>query len=189
MRVVLVMISLVAALTLVNTAAAKPNKAMQINATVAADGCGVTGLECGSGGGGSCLCFVAFWNFAGDTRITPALGALAFAGSYSDGYFCSDIGDDLSCLVPLTYTRSLTLTLTAPNGDQLVLAEDFASSTRPSLLSQGESPVRGAWTVDPQQSTGRLARYTGSGTYTLSYAGHDTYATFTIALTGSLTFE
>jgi len=189
MRVVLAMISLVASLTLVNAAAAKPNKTTQITATVAGDGCGVTGLECGSGGGGSCLCFVAFWNFAGDARIAPPLGALAFTGAYSDGYFCSDISDDLSCLVPLTYTRSLTLTLTAPNGDQLVLVEDFASGTRPSLLSQGDSPVQGEWTVDPEQSTGRLVRYTGSGTYTLSYAAHDTDATFTIALTGSLTFQ
>jgi hypothetical protein len=35
----------------------------------------------------------------------------------------------------------------------------------------------------------RFTRYTGSGTYTLSYESHYTYATFTIALAGSLTFH
>ena len=95
----------------------------------------------------------------------------------------------MSCLVPLTYTRSLTLTLTAPNGDQLVLVEDFASGTRPSLLSQGDTSVQGAWTVDVDQSSGRLARYSCSGTFTLSYENQSSYAMFTISLTGSLTFQ
>jgi hypothetical protein len=188
MRAAIVMIILVAGFALASTATAAPIKTTDINATLVGNGCGVTGLECGSGGGGSCVCFVAFWNFAGRTNIAP-LGSLAFTGSYSDGYFCSDIGNDLSCLVPLTYVRTLTLTFTAPNGNKLVLAENFSSSTRPSLLSEGDNPVEGAWSVDPAQSSGRFARYTGSGTYTLNYEGHDTYATFRLALHGTLTFR
>jgi len=135
MRLVIAMISMAAALALASTAVATPNKETQINAVLVGNGCGVTGLECGSGGGGSCICFVAFWNFAGRSNISPPLGAFRFDGSYSDGHQCAEIGDDLSCLVPLTYTRSLTLTLRAFNGDQLVLSEDFASITRPPLLS------------------------------------------------------
>lgn len=189
MKLVIAMIILVAALALATTAEATPTKTKQINATLLGTGCGVTGLECGEGGGGSCVCFSAFWNFAGRTNISPPLGSLAFTGSYSDGYFCSDIGDDFSCLVPLTYFRSLTLTLSAPNGDKLVLGENFSSNTRPLLLSEGDNPVQGAWTVDPARSTGRFTRYTGSGTYTLSYESQYTYATFTIALAGSLIFQ
>jgi hypothetical protein len=189
MKLVIAIIILVAALALASTAEATPTKTTQINATLVGTGCGAAGPDCGVGGGGSCVCFVAFWNFAGHTNISPPLGSLAFTGSYSDGYFCSEIGDNFSCLVPLTYFRSLTLTLSAPNGDKLVLGENFSSNTRPSLLSFGDNPVRGAWTVDQARSIGRFTRYTGSGTYTLSYEGHNTYATFTIALAGSLTFQ
>jgi hypothetical protein len=189
MKLVLAMISLVAALALVSTAEATPNQTTSINVTLVGNGCGVTGLECGVGGGGSCLCLLAFWSFAGRTNISPPLGSLAFTGRYSDGYVCPDIGSDFTCLAPLTYLRSLTLTFASPNGDELVLGEDFSSTTKPLLLSQGDNPLSGAWTVDPARSTGRFTRYTGSGTYTLSYESHYTYATFTIALVGSLTLH
>jgi hypothetical protein len=188
LRIVIAMLSVVAMLGLVSTGAAAPAKTTPIDAVLAGNGCGVTGLECGTGGGGSCLCEAAFWNFAGRANI-PRLGRLDVTGRYEDGFFCSDIGDDLSCAVPLTYTRSLTLTLTAPNGDTLVLDEDFASTTRPLLLSGGDNPVQGHWTVDPDQSTGRFAGDTGSGTYTLGDQGQSDHATFTIALTGSLTSQ
>jgi hypothetical protein len=190
MKLVIVIITLVAALALATTADAKPTKTTQINATLVGTGCGITGLECGEGGGGSCVCLSAFWNFAGHTNVSPPLGSLAFTGSYSDGYFCSEIGEDFSCLVPLTYFRSLALTLSAPNGDKLVLTENFSSSTRPLLLSLGDDHVQGAWNVSPALSSGRFARYTGSGTYTLNYDPSPfTYANFTIALAGSLTFQ
>jgi hypothetical protein len=188
MKLGIAMIVLVAGLAFASTAAAKPTKTISINATLAGTGCGVTGLECGSGGGGSCVCFFAFWNFAGRTNIS-SLGSLAFTGSYSDGYLCSDIGPNFSCLVPLTYVRLLTLTLTAPSGDQLVLSENFSSNTRPLLLSEGDNPVDGAWTVDSALGTGRFAGATGSGTYTLHYESHTTFASFTIALDGSLTIR
>jgi hypothetical protein len=189
MKLVIAMITLVAALALATTAEATPTKTTQINATLVGTGCGTTGTLCESGGGGSCLCFFGFWNFAGRTNISPPLGSLAFTGSYSDGVFCSEIGPELTCLVPPTYVRRLTLSLSAPDGDKLVLGENFSSTTRPLLLSLGDTRVQGAWNVDPAQSTGRFRRYTGSGTYTLTYESHYTYATFTIALAGSLTFQ
>jgi hypothetical protein len=188
MRAFIAVVFLVAGFAFATTAQATPTKTTKVNATLVGTGCGVTGLECGSGGGGSCICFVAFWNFAGRTTIS-SLGALAFAGSYSDGYFCSDISDDLSCLVPLTFERSLTLTFTSSSGGKLVLVENFSSSVRPLLLSEGDNPVAGEWSVDPAQSTGRFTRYNGSGTYSLNYQGHDTYATFTVGLQGTLTFH
>jgi len=178
-------------LALATTAEAKPSKTTQINATLVGTGCGVTGLDCGLGGGGSCVCQTEYWNFAGRTNISPPLGSLAFTGSYSDGFICTDIGEDFSCLVPITYFRSLTLTLIAANGDKLVLGENFSSTTRPLLLSLGDSQVQGAWNVDPAQSTGRFAHYTGSGTYTLNYdvPSPFTHAVFTLELAGSLTYR
>jgi hypothetical protein len=188
MRPLIAMLVLVGAFALPGTVQASAPKTFAINATLVGDGCGVAGTDCGAHGGGSCVCDVAFWNFAGHTNIAP-LGRLAFTAFYSDGFFCSEIGNDFSCLVPLTYERLLTLTFTAPSGDKLVLAENFASTTRPPLLSQGDNPVGGNWSVDPAQSTGRFARYTGSGTYTLSLEDHSTYETFTLALQGTLTFH
>jgi hypothetical protein len=186
MRACIAMVILVGGLAVATAPQAAASRTTGINATLVGNGCGATGLECGSGGGGSCVCLSGFWNFAGQTTI-PALGALSLAGSYSDGYFCSEVGPDFNCLVPLTYTRSLTLTFTAHNGDKLVLAEDFSSDTRPPLLIEGDNPVGGAWSVDPTQSTGRFAQYTGSGTYSLNYQDQQTYATFTLALQGTLT--
>jgi hypothetical protein len=189
MKLVIATIILVAALALATTAEATPTKTTQINATLVGTGCGTTGTFCTLAGGGSCVCLVGFWEFAGRTNISPPLGSLAFSGSYLDGFICSEVGSDLSCLVPFTYLRRLILTLSAPDGDKLVLGENFSSTTRPLLLSSGATRVQGAWNVDPAQSTGRFRRYTGSGTYTLTYESHYTYATFTIALAGSLTFQ
>lgn len=193
MKLLVAVVILVAGFALATTAEATPTKTKGktkgINATLVGTGCGVTGLECGIGGGGSCICLVAFWNFAGQTNISPPLGALSFTGRYSEGNFCSEIGPLLECLVPVTYVRSLTLAFTAANGDKLVLAEDFSSTTRPLRLLEGDNPVGGAWSVDPAPSTGRFTRYSGSGTYTLTAEFHENSATFSIALAGSLTFQ
>jgi hypothetical protein len=190
MKLAIAFVSLVAALALVNAAEATANKTTNITATLVGTGCGVTGLECGTAGGGSCVCEVTFWQFAGRTNISPPLGSLAFRGEYSDGFRCSDIGDNFDCLVPLTYFRSLTVTLTAPSGDKLVLGENFSSETPPLLFTLGDNPVPGAWTVDPAGSSGRFTRYTGSGTYTLGVDNSpNTYANFTLVLAGSLTFK
>jgi len=180
---------LVAGFVFATTAEAKPTKTQPINATLVGSGCGVTGPECGTGGGGSCVCFAAFWGFTGETNISPPLGAVSFTGRYSESNFCGEIGPQFECLVPVTYTRSLTLTFTAPNRDKLVLVEDFSSTTPPLRLWQGDNPVGGAWSVDPAQSTGRFTRYSGSGTYTLTAEFHENSATFTIGLSGSLTFQ
>jgi hypothetical protein len=189
MKLAVALICLVAAIALVTTAEAKSNTT-HINATLVGTGCGVTGLECGEGGGGSCVCLDAFFNFAGHTNISPPLGSLAFTAHYVDGYFCDNIGEDFSCLVPLTYFRELTLTFTAASGDKLVLSENFSSSTAPLLLSLGDDHVQGAWHVSPALSTGRFTRYTGSGSYTLNYDPSPyTYANFTLELAGSLTFK
>ena len=190
MKLAIAFVSLVAALALVAVAEATPNKTTNIAATLVGTGCGDTGLECGTGGGGSCVCESTFWRFAGKTNISPPLGSLAFAASYQDGFFCSDIGPDFDCLVPLTYFRSLTVTLTAHNGDKLVLSENFGSETPPLLFTLGDNPVSGGWTVNPAGSTGRFTRYTGSGTYTLSVDNSPfTHTNFTLALSGSLTFQ
>jgi hypothetical protein len=193
MKLAIVIISLVAALALPATAEAKPTRTTSIDATLVGTGCGnFSGLDCFDGGqGGSCLCLSTTWNFAGNTKISPPLGPLAFTGTYSDGYFCSEEGPgQFECLVTI-YFRSLTLTLTAANGDKLVLRENFASTTRILLLSLGQNPAQGAWNVDPARSTGRFTHYTGSGTYTLSVGQQDPLTTdvpFTLELAGSLTF-
>jgi hypothetical protein len=190
MRIVIAIISIVAALALVGTAAATPNKTTQINTVLVGDGCDFNaGFECGSGGGGSCVCEDAYWNFAGSTNISPPLGALSFTGHYEEEFLCGEIGTFFDCLVPLTYIKTLILRLTARNGDRLVIAEHYVSTTQPPFLMTDSNPVQGEWTVDPDQSSGRFARYTGSGTYTLGYESHYTTATFTIALTGSLTLH
>lgn len=183
MKLVMALIIVVVGLALTTTAEA--TSTTTVHTTFVGNGCGATGLDCRTGGGGSCLCTVALWNFAGRTNIS-SLGSLVFAASYSDGYFCSAIGST-SCLVPLTYERSLTLTFTTPSGGDLVLDENFSSGMRPLLLSQGDNPINGVWIVDPALSTGRFTRYAGSGTYNLYYVSHYMYATFIVALDGSLT--
>jgi hypothetical protein len=196
MRIVIATISLVAALALVSTAAATQKKTTQINTVLVGDGCdfGTGGnLVCGIAGGGSCICLVGIWNFAGSTNISPLLGAVTFTGDYSDGYFCDgSISSDFVCSEPITYLRTLVLTLITPSGDRLVLDEQYVSMTRPpgGLVSIDDNLViQGSWTVDPSLSTGRFARYTGWGIYTLGIESHYTGSTFTTALTGSLTFH
>ena len=189
MKLAIAFVSLVAALAFVNAAEATPTKTTNITATLVGTGC-VTGLECANGGGGSCVCEVTLWQFAGRTNISPPLGSLAFRGEYSDGWGCPEIGDNFDCLVPLRYFRSLRVTLTAPSGDKLVLGENFSSETPPLLFTLGDNPVPGAWTVDPAGSSGRFTRYTGSGTYTLGVDNSPNIgANFTLILDGSLTFK
>jgi hypothetical protein len=190
MKAVIALLSLVAALAFATAAGATATKTTSIAATLVGTGCGVTGLVCDSNGGGSCLCEETIWQFAGRTNISPPLGSLAFTGLYRDGLFCPLPGLNFDCLAPVVYFRWLTLTLTAANGDKLVLGEHFSSETRPLLITLGDNPVPGAWTVDPTASTGRFTRYTGSGTYTLSIdTSPYTYANFTLSLAGSLTFQ
>jgi hypothetical protein len=191
MKSVIALLSLLVALALVSAAGATPHKITKIAATLVGEGCGaVTGTECGSGGGGSCVCESDFWQFAGSTNNSPPLGSLTFWAEYTNGYFCPLIGSNFDCLEPIVYTESLELKLAAPNGDQLVLGGENHSETALFPFAFDAPPVSGTWTVgNPGASTGRFARYSGSGTYTISASLQGETPTFTLVLTGSLTFQ
>lgn len=183
-------IALVGALAFAGTAMASPSKTTSINTTLAATGCGTAGTDCGVGGGGSCLCFAPFWNFAGRANLSPRLGSFRFAGLYEEGYFPTDpVSDPASYSGSFTYYRRLDLVFKAPNGDKLVLESSSSSTTAPSTTLADGGAVSGTWTVDRVQSTGRYSRYSGSGTYSLSGTVQVTYESFSLALMGSLTFS
>src|SRR5919109_4254062 len=113
---------LLLSLILAGTTAATPNKTTPINATLVGNGCGIAGTECAVSGGGSCLCIAYSWSFTGRGRIAPLLGTFTFRGEYGEGHFPTDPVDDIfSYSGSFTYYRELTLTLTTPNGDSLVL--------------------------------------------------------------------
>jgi hypothetical protein len=190
MKFLMVMIALVGVLTFAGTATASPSKTSSIDVTLAATGCGTAGTDCGVGGGGSCLCFAAFWNFAGRANLSPPLGSFILAGRYEEGYFPAEpVGDPTTYTGPFTYYRTLELDFKAPNGDKLVLDGSSSSTTAPNSTLAGGGSVGGTWIVDQSKSTGRYARFTGAGTYTLSGTIPGTYERFTLALHGSLTFS
>lgn len=187
----LVVTILVGALAFAGAATASPSKTTRIHTTLAATGCGTAGTDCGVGGGGSCLCFAPFWNFAGRVNLSPPLGSRSFAlaGLYEEGYFPTDPVDDPATYTgPFTYYRTLELVFRAPNGDKLVLESSSSSNTAPSSTLSDGGTVDGTWTIDQAKSTGRYVRFTGSGTYTLSGTVQGTYETFSLALNGSLTY-
>jgi hypothetical protein len=162
--------ALVAALALAGTAAA--TQTTQINTTVAGVGCN-SDFPCTSGGSETCACRYDDYYFGGEATIKPPLGRLTFTGSFFDIFYAS--GDR---------EKVLTLTFTASNGQQLVLQGDTRwQSTDP------EPPL--TWTVNQAQGTGKLAHYTGSGTYTLSHTNipGGSSEQFTVQLTGTLTFN
>jgi hypothetical protein len=189
MRFFVLIIGAVVALTFAGTAKATQSKTTIVHATVSAKGCGTTGTECGVGGGGSCLCFAPFWNFAGRVNLSPPFGSFTLAGLYEEGYFPTDPVDDPATYTgPFTYYRTLELVFRAPNGDKLVLESSSSSNTAPSSTLSDGGTVDGTWTVDQAKSTGRYVRFSGSGTYTLSGTVQGTYETFSLALNGSLTY-
>jgi hypothetical protein len=189
-RSVIVVVGLVIALAAAGTATASPNKTTSINLTLTGTGCGTAGTNCGVGGGGSCLCFAAFWNFAGRTNLSPPFGSFALTGLYQEGYFPTDpVIDPATYTGTFTYYRDLELTLTAANGDKLVLVSSFSSVTAPASTLANGGAVTGTWTVNSAETTGRYRRVSGAGTYGLSGTINDTFETFTVGLTGSLTFS
>lgn len=189
MKFFVVIVGALVALTFAGTGTATPSKTTAVHASVSAKGCGTAGTECGVGGGGSCVCFAPFWNFAGRVNLSPPLGSFALAGLYEEGYFPTDPVDDPATYTgPFTYYRTLELVFSARNGDQLVLEASWSSNTAPSSTLSDGGTVDGTWTVDQTRSTGRYARFTGSGTYTLSGTVQGTYEAFSLALYGSLTF-
>ena len=190
MKFLVVTIALVGALAFASTAMASPSKTTSINTTLTATGCGSAGTDCGVGGGGSCLCFAPFWNFAGRANLSPAFGSFTFTGLYEEGYFPTDpVSDPATYSGPFTYYRTLELVFKAANGDRLALAASSSSSTAPSTTLANGGTVGGTWTVDQARSTGRYSRFSGSGTYTLSGTVQGTYESFSLGLSGSLTFS
>jgi hypothetical protein len=190
MKFLVVTISLVGVLAFAGTAMASPSKTTSINATLAAAGCGSAGTDCGVGGGGSCLCFAPFWNFAGRANISPPLGLFTFTGLYEEGYFPTDpVSDPATYSGSFTYYRTLELVFKGASGDRLVLEASWSSTSAPSTTLADGGTVGGTWTVDEEDSTGRYSRFTGSGTYTLSGNVQGTYESFSLTLSGSLTFN
>jgi len=188
MRMLVAMIALVGALAFTGTTMASPSKTTSINSGLTATGCGTAGTECGVGGGGSCLCFAPFWNFAGRANLSPPFGSFRFTGLYEEGYFPTDpVSDPETYSGTFTYYRNLELVFRAPNGGTLVLESSSSSTTAPSSTLADGGTVSGTWTTDQARSTGRYARFTGSGTYTLSGTVQGTYEAFSLALNGSLT--
>ena len=164
------------------TAASKP---LAVDVTLVGKGCGLDGgTFCATGGGGSCLCLVPFWSFVGSGRLA-LLGVFTFKGDYTEGFYPTDPVFDISNYSgPFTFFHELTLTLTTRNGDELVLhGRTEAQTPLDSDLRQGET-VSETWSVE--SATGRLARITGSGTYTLDGEPHYTYEDFFLTLAGSL---
>jgi len=189
MKFFVLIIGAVVALTFAGTVMATPSRTTAVHASISATGCGTAGTDCGVGGGGSCLCFAPFWNFAGRANLSPPLGSFALAGLYEEGYFPTDPVDDPATYTgPFTYYRTLELVFKAPNGNKLVLESSSSSNTAPSSTLSDGAAVDGTWTVDQAKSTGRYVRFTGSGTYSLSGTVQGTYETFSLVLTGSLTY-
>jgi hypothetical protein len=185
-KTVLLIIALVGALALISAPAAPAAGTVPVKATISGKGCGIyfATNPCDTSGGGSCLCLDTYYSFSGTGLLAPPIGRVPFQLTYQYGHFCADFGNpdvDLTCNSTI-YFRYLTLSFRAANGDTLVLSENF-SSTTPFV----ENPGSGTWTVDRQQSTGRFARYSGSGTYTLTIDTHYDYATVVMSLAGGLT--
>jgi hypothetical protein len=176
-------IALLSVLALASTATAA-SKPSAIDVTLVGKGCGVVeGTFCGTGGGGSCLCLVPFWSFVGTGRLAP-LGIFSFKGEYGEGFYPTDPVFDLDYTGPFTYFRELRLTLMTRNGDELVLhGRTEAQTPLDSALRRGET-VSDTWSVE--SATGRLARLTGSGMYTLDGEIHGTYEDFFLTLAGNL---
>jgi hypothetical protein len=178
------LIVLAAALTLAAaTAAAPPARSTPINATLVGAGCDLPTTPCRSFHV-QCdpsLCSNRDYEFAGDATI-PRLGTFHFFGDYNEIVYCTP---DYTACPNLAYIQDLTLTLTAPTGDQLVLVGSYSSTIQPPLLLNGDT-VAGTWTVDQTASTGKYAQYTGSGSYTLTYPYNGSFFTFAVTLNGSL---
>jgi hypothetical protein len=86
----------------------------------------------------------------GGTAVVPAIGRATVTGSIST---CNPdyLSAGESCSVATTY---LDLTLTASNGDTIVL--------------RGQNPAAGTLTWSVSSGTGRFATTSGSGTYTFT---------------------
>ncbi len=105
----------------------------------------------------------------------PAAANLAGSTQLIGGWCCGEVWgiSGSGAVRGVGEVRALSLTLTAPNGDTLVVAGSVE-------WSQAEPAPQLTWSV--VSGTGRFAGVTGSGTYQISLNG----ATATVSLAGAL---
>jgi hypothetical protein len=160
MRTLFLSVALVVALVLAAPASAKSQGEGTGNFTVVLSGTitGGTGWCCGS-----------TFDFEG-SGVVPGVGAVAFSGTWLGG--CTGIADPTTICM-----QQLDLQLVSRSGDVLSLSAD----------ASWEFPVEdepaATWTVDQASSTGRFAKYRGSGTYSVVDAGSGIVV---VALAGTL---
>ena len=101
---------------------------------------------------GTGWCCGTTFDFEGSAAV-PVVGASSFSGTWVSG--CA------GAFLPTTCMRTLTLQLVSRSGDVLTLSGEASweipDETEPLLT----------WSVDPAASTGRFAKYSGSGTYSV----------------------
>lgn len=122
--------------------------------------------------GGVGWCCGGFNDFEGRT-VLPAVGAVTFTGRWGGGCLPGGPGAWF-CF------RQLSLALVARNGDKLFLSGNSEAYLFPDEPWTQET----TWSVDPMNSTRRFADYSGSGTYTVTFAGSG--SSIIISLSGTL---
>jgi hypothetical protein len=107
-----------------------------------------------TGGGGWCC--GTFVHFQG-SGVVMGVGAVDFTGTYTSGCSFSFPPAPAPCF------KALDLLLVTRNGDRLAIHGDnqWLSGVDP-------APQVTTWSVDESASTGRLADFTASGTYTFA---------------------
>lgn len=101
--------------------------------------------------------------------VVPLVGASSFSGDWTSG--CA------SAILPTTCMRTLTLQLVTRSGDVLSLSAEASWE----IPDETEPPP--TWSVESAASTGRFARYSGSGTYSVDAPPS---GGITISLSGNL---
>jgi hypothetical protein len=113
------------------------------------------------------------WGISGSGAVR-GVGEVTFQSEYTVGIdpFLTLV-EGVGYVPPFGEVRALSLTLTTPNGDALVVAGSVE-------WSQADPAPQLTWSV--VSGTGRFAGVTGSGTYVVSLNG----ATATLTLAGAL---
>ena len=139
------------------------------SAGVASPGFDATLRGQATGGGGWCC--GSFVHFEG-SGVVKGVGAVDFTGTYTEG-----------CLNPAVFIgrpapcfKVLNLLLVTHNGDRLAIRGDNQW-----LLGVDPVPQVTTWSVDESASTGRLADFVASGTYTFD----SEFSGVVVALVGS----
>ena len=118
-------------------------------------------------------CCGEVWGIAGSGAVR-GVGEVSFQSEYTIGIdpFLTFV-EGVGYVPPFGEVRALNVTLTAPNGDVLVLSGSVE-------WSQADTAPALTWSV--LSGTGRFAGATGSGTYEVSLNG----ATATVTLAGAV---